>query len=81
MLRTTAVVIRNRTYGFSVHTGVDEDGFIHRQSMAASNVHDSQERDALLLANEVALYADAAYSLADTRNKLAQLGIDNQVTN
>jgi len=50
------------TYGFSIHTGVDEDGFIHRQSVTPGNVHDSQERDTLLLGNEAALYADAAYS-------------------
>jgi IS5 family transposase len=66
-------------YGFSVHTGVDEDGFIHRQSVTAGNVHDSQERDTLLLGDEAALYADAAYSSAQTRNKLAQFGIDDQV--
>jgi len=33
------------TYGFSVHTAVDEDGFIHRQSVTPGHVHDSQERD------------------------------------
>jgi len=66
-------------YGFSVHTGVDEDGFIHRQSVTAGNVHDSQERDTLLLGDEAALYADAAYSSAQTRHKLAQFGIDDQV--
>jgi transposase, IS5 family len=33
------------TYGCSVHTGVDEDGFIHRQTVTPGNVHDSQERD------------------------------------
>ena len=32
------------TYRFSVHTGVDEDGFIHGQSATPGNVHDSQER-------------------------------------
>lgn len=67
------------TYGFSVHTGVDEDGFIHRQSVTAGNVHDSQERDTLLLGDETALYADAAYSSEETRDKLEQLGIDDQV--
>ncbi len=66
-------------YGFSVHTGVDEDGFIHRQSVTPGNVHDSQERDTLLLGDEAALYADAAYSSEDTRDKLAKLGIDDQV--
>ena len=66
-------------YGFSVHTGVDEDGFIHRQSVTPGNVHDSQERDALLLGDETALYADAAYNSQQTRDKLEQLGIDDQV--
>jgi len=67
------------TYGFSVHTGVDGDGFIHRQSVIAGNVHDSQQRDTLLLGDEAALYADAAYSSQHTRAKLARLGIDDQI--
>ena len=50
------------TYGYSVHTGVDEDGFIQRQTVTAGNVHDSVERDTLLLGDEAALYADVAYS-------------------
>lgn len=66
-------------YGYSVHTGVDEDGFIHRQSVTAGNVHDSQERDTLLLGDESALYADAAYSSKNTRDKLKRLGIVDQV--
>lgn len=66
-------------YGFSVHTGVDEDGFIHRQSVTAGNVHDSQERDTLLLGDEDALYADTAYSSEATRDKLTKLGINDQV--
>ena len=70
---------KKSTYGFSVHTGVDEDGFIQRQSVTAGNVHDSQERDTLLLGDETALYADAAYSSQQTRDKLGQLGIDDQV--
>ena len=43
------------TYGYSVHTGVDEDGFIQRQTVTAGNVHDSQERDTLLLGDETVL--------------------------
>lgn len=70
---------KKSTYGFSVHTGVDEDGFIHRQSVTAGNVHDSQERDSLVLGDETALYADAAYSSEQTCDKLKQLGIDDQV--
>ena len=32
----------------------------------------------MLLGDEAALYADAAYSSKETRNKLEQLGIDDQ---
>lgn len=70
---------KKSTYGFSVHTGVDEDGFIHRQSVTPGHVHDSQLRDELLLGDETALYADAAYSSEETRDKLKQFGIDDQV--
>lgn len=70
---------RKSTYGYSVHTGVDEDGFIHRQTVTPGNVHDSQERDTLLLGDETALYADAAYSSKATRDKLERFGIADQV--
>lgn len=70
---------KKSTYGFSVHTGVDEDGFIRRQSVTPGNVHDSQERDTLLLGDEAALYADAAYSSRETRDRLKQRGISDQV--
>ena len=67
------------TYGYSIHTGVDEDGFIHRQTVTPGNAHDSTERDTLLLGDEVALYADAAYSSRATRKKLESFGIEDQV--
>ena len=67
------------TYGYSIHTGTDEDGFIHRQTVTPGNAHDSTERDTLLLGDEAALYADAAYSSLETRDKLATFGIDDQV--
>lgn len=70
---------KKSTYGFSIHTGVDEDGFIHCQQVTPGNVHDSQERDTLILGNESALYADAAYSSKETRDKLEHLGIADQV--
>jgi len=47
--------------------------------VTAGNVHDSQERDTLLLGDEDALYADAAYSSEATRNKLAAFGVIDQV--
>lgn len=58
---------------------MDEDGFIQRQTVTAGNVHDSIERDTLLLGDEAALYADAAYSSEETRDKLERLGIVDQV--
>ena len=67
------------TYGYSIHTGVDEDGFIHRQTVTPGNAHDSTERDTLLLGDEAALYADAAYSSKATRDKLDRFAIDDQV--
>jgi IS5 family transposase len=67
------------TYGYSVHTGVDEDGFIHRQTVTAGNVHDSTEHDTLLLGDESELYADAAYSSKANRDKLKRLGIRDRV--
>ena len=42
-------------------------------------MHDSVERDTLLLGDEAALYADAAYSSKQTRDKLKQFGIEDQV--
>ena len=62
-----------------MHTGVDEDGFIQRQTVSAGNVHDSKERDTLLLGDEAALCADAAYSSKETRDKLDRFGIADQV--
>ncbi|MDP0563557.1 MAG: hypothetical protein QS721_15005 [Candidatus Endonucleobacter sp. (ex Gigantidas childressi)] len=38
------------------------------------NVHYSQERDALLLVDEVELYEYAAYSSDQTREEFAKLG-------
>ena len=42
-------------------------------------MHDSVERDTLLLGDETALYADAAYSSQETRDKLERLGSADQV--
>ena len=70
---------KKSTYGYSVHTGVDEDGFIHRQNLSPGNIHDSQQRDTLLPGDEKALYADAAYNSEETRKKLKTLNIADQV--
>lgn len=42
-------------------------------------MHDSQERDTLLLGDESALYADGAYSSEETRDKLKRFGINGRV--
>ena len=67
------------TYGYSVHTGVDENGFIHRQMVTPGQRHDSQERNNLLLGVESQLYADGAYSSVETRETLARFGVANCV--
>ncbi|SMN01978.1 Mobile element protein [uncultured Candidatus Thioglobus sp.] len=47
--------------------------------MTPGNVHDSQERDTLLLGDGSALYVDATYNSQQTRDKLAKFGIADQV--
>lgn len=67
------------TYGYSVHVGIDEDDFIHRTTVTPGNVHDSQERDTLLLGDEEQFYADAAYSSHEARDKLVRHGVQDKV--
>ena len=67
------------TYGYSIQTNVDEDGFIHAQTVTPGNAHDGTECDTLLLGDEVALYADAAYSSRATLKKLESFGIKDKV--
>ena len=67
------------TYGYSVHTGVDENDFIHRQTVTPGQGHDSQERDTLLLGAESQLYNDAPYSPKETRETLARFSVTNCV--
>ncbi|MDP0562730.1 MAG: transposase [Candidatus Endonucleobacter sp. (ex Gigantidas childressi)] len=66
-------------YGFSIYTCVDEDDFIYRQGVTPDNVHYSQERHTLLLGDETAPYTDSAYNSGQTREKLSQQDIDDQV--
>lgn len=45
-----------------VHIGVDsQTGLVHRASVTAANVHDSQELSNLLHGDETRLYGDSAY--------------------
>ena len=65
-------------YGYSARTGVDKDGFVHRQTVTVGNVHDSRERDRLPLGDATAFHADAADSSRETRDELARFGIADQ---
>lgn len=67
------------TYGYSVHTGVDEDGFIHRQTVSSGNVHDSMEIETLILGDEEALYADKGYCYKRVADTLERFNIENRV--
>ena len=42
-------------YGYSVHAGVDGDGFVRRRTVTPGNVHDSRECDRLLPGDGTAL--------------------------
>jgi IS5 family transposase len=57
----------------------DAEAGWHVKQVTPGNVHDSRERDTLLLGDESPLYADAAYSSAETQEKLARFGIDDRV--
>jgi IS5 family transposase len=52
---------RKTTYGFKMHTNVDEDGFIKTAHLTAGNEHDSTQFEALLTGTEREVYADSAY--------------------
>ncbi len=39
MLRMITEAAKSLPIGYSVHTGVDEDGFIHSQSVTPGSVH------------------------------------------
>lgn len=61
-------------FGMKVHIGVDSaSGLIHRVSVTAGNVHDSQELPRLLHGRETRLYGDSAYRGKDQKKRLAQL--------
>ena len=57
------------TYGYSTNTGVDEDGFRHRQTVTPGNAHDTTQRDTLLL----------RIPRRATRGKLERFDINDQV--
>ncbi|MDP0563270.1 MAG: transposase [Candidatus Endonucleobacter sp. (ex Gigantidas childressi)] len=70
---------KKSTYGFSVHAGVDEDGFIQRQSVTPGNVHDFQERDTLLLGIKRHCMRIPLTALSRPERNKRSLGIKDQI--
>jgi len=57
-----------------VHIGVDsQSALIHRASVTAGNVHDSQELANLLHGQQTRLYGDSAYRGENQRKRLKQI--------
>jgi len=58
-------------FGMKVHIGVDSrSSLIHRASVTAANVHDSQEVPNLVHGKETRFYGDSAYRGKDQRDHL-----------
>jgi len=70
---------KTSTYGYKLHTNVDEDGFVLEYDVTPGNVHDSQVFETLLTGTEESVYADSAYSSQATRELLASRGIGDEV--
>ena len=62
MSRKTAAVELNQPMGSPFRQGSMKMALFIVKAITTGHVHDSQERDTLLLDDETALYADAAYS-------------------
>ena len=61
-------------FGMKVHIGVDsQSALIHRASVTAGNVHDSQELANLLHGQQTRLYGDSAYRGENQRKRLKQI--------
>ena len=67
------------TYGFKVHTNVDEDGFVKVTKVTAGNIHDSQKLEELLTGTEEEMYGDSAYAGKTISDKLDERGIKNKI--
>lgn len=63
-------------FGYKAHAAVDEgSGLFRRLLTTTAQIHDSQACDALIMGDEVAIYADKAYDDAARRERLAAQGI------
>lgn len=66
-------------WGYQFQVNVDEDGFIHAQTVTPGNHHEIRSWQGLMTGGESALYADCAYSAQATRDWLAERGIADRV--
>ncbi len=67
------------TYGFKIHAGCDEDGFILKQEVTAGNVYDGKKREDLLTGEEEQAYADSVYDSAAGRAELKRRGVESRI--
>lgn len=66
------------TFGYKAHMGIDaRTQLIHQVTVTPANVHDSQQFERLVEANDKAVYADKAYTSHDHDMLLQQNGIKN----
>ncbi len=70
---------RQAVWGWQAFVNADEDGFIRRVAVSPGNHAEVDSLAALVVGDETALYADAAYIGARTRALLARHGMQDRV--
>ena len=64
-------------FGYKAHLAVDEEsGLVRQAEMTSADLHDSQPGEAMIQGDEPAYYADKAYDSQALRQKLGELGIE-----
>jgi transposase, IS5 family len=65
-------------FGYKAHLAVDEEsGLVRQAEMTSADLHDSQRGEAMIQGDEAAYYADKAYDSQALRDKLGELGIED----
>jgi len=68
------------TFSYKAHIGVDQESRIVRRALLTpGNVNDTTPADDLIVGDEFAVYADAAYDTKARRKKLRELGIQARI--
>jgi len=67
-------------FGYKAHVGMDEgSGLIRSQTFTAANRNDTEPADELIIGDERAIYADAAYDTHARRARLKDAGIKPRI--